>query len=90
MKTPTKPYSADSTINSIRGQYSSKVWHYLTAPLTWFVISADHDIRFMWRDKPEFSSGDDFDTGDSKHKVWFRVMESRYGDWRGIYGSNPT
>ena len=58
------------------------------AAATRFAINpAIHSIRCYWRDKPEFSSGDDFDTGDSKHKVWFRFMESQYTDWRGIDGS---
>lgn len=90
LKTPEVPFSADNTINSIRGEFGFKVWHFLTDTNNWFLISADHDIKTMWRDKPEMSSGDDFDTGDSKHKVYFRFMESRFGDWRGIHGSNPS
>ena len=65
-----------------------RIWHFLSDTDAWFAINpAIHSIRCYWRDKPEFSSGDDFDTGDSKHKVWFRFMESQYTDWRGIDGS---
>ncbi len=90
LKTPELPYTTENTINAIRGEFGFKVWHYLTDTNNWFLVSSTHDVRAMWRDKTEFSSGDDFDTDDSKHKVYFRFMESRFGDWRGVYGSNPT
>lgn len=88
-KTPTLPYTDQNTINSIKGEFGYQVWHFLSDTNNWFLVARDNDIQFMWRDKPRFSSGDDFDTGDSKHKVYFRVMESRYGDWRGIDGNAP-
>lgn len=90
LKTPELPYTTDNTINSINGLLQYKVWHFLVDTNDWFILAGDnHDIKFMWRDKPNFSSGDDFDTGDSKHKVYFRCVESQFSDWRGIDGSHP-
>jgi hypothetical protein len=90
LKAPTLPYTNENTINVLKGAFGFQVWHFLTGTKVWFLIAkGGHDVQFFWRDKPEFTSGDDFDTGDSKHKVYFRCMESRFGTWRGIDGSNP-
>lgn len=88
LKTPELPYTADNTINVLKGEFGFNVWHFLTSSTAWYLLGPSHDINMFWRDKPEFSSGDDFDTGDSKHKVYFRVCESQYGDWRGIDGTD--
>lgn len=92
LKTPEMPYTDQNTINSLKAvdNYGYQTWHFLTSTTAWFLINRNHDIKFMWRDKPMFSSGDDFDTGDSKHKVYFRCVESQFSDWRGIDGSDGT
>lgn len=90
LKTPELPYTKDNTINVLNGEFGFQIWHFLTlSTKVWFLLGGNSDVWFFWRDRPEFQSSDDFDTGDSKHKCYFRVMESRYGDWRGIDGSNP-
>lgn len=88
LKTPLMPYTDQNTKNILAGEFGFKVWHFLTDTDSWYLHGGSSDINFFWRDKPEFSSGDDFDTGDSKHKVYFRVCESQFGDWRGIDGSS--
>jgi hypothetical protein len=90
LKTPELPYTDQNTINAIKGEFGHSVWHFLTSSTAWFLIGSSHDINFFWRDKPAFSSGDDFDTGDSKHKVYLRLCESQFGDWRGIDGTDGT
>jgi hypothetical protein len=88
LKTPELPYTTDNTINALKGEFGFTVWHFLTSTTAWFLVASSHEINAFWRDKPEFSSGDDFDTGDSKHKVYFRFAESQFSDWRGIDGTD--
>jgi len=88
LKTTELPYTNQNTVNAIReDNLQHKVWHFLTDSDAWFLTSPDHDINMFWREKPVFSSGDDFDTGDAKHKVYFSVTTPSYGDWRGIFGN---
>lgn len=89
LKTPLLPFTTDNTINALKGEFGHRTWHFLTDTNNWFLLAGKHDINFWWRDRPEFSSGDDFDTGDSKHKVYYRNTDSQYGDWRGIDGNAP-
>lgn len=90
LKTPNLPFTDQNTINAIKGEFGHQVWHFLTSSTAWFLMGRGHDINFWWRDRPEFSSSDDFDTGDSKHKVYFRLAETQYGDWRYIDGTDGT
>jgi len=88
LKTPLLPFTNENTINALSGEFGFKVWHFITDTDSWYLQGSSTDINAFWRDKPEFSSGDDFDTGDSKHKVYLRFAESQFGDWRGIDGSS--
>lgn len=59
---------------------------FLTDTDSWFVIATEHDVNYMERKAPNFTSQDDFDTGDSKHRGTVRHT-SGFGKWQGIWGS---
>jgi hypothetical protein len=91
LRTPNVPYSADNTINAIKDEgISFREWHFLTSTTAWFLLASDHDINMFWREKPTFASGDDFDTGDAKHKVYMSLSTPSFGSWRGIDGTDGT
>lgn len=62
------------------------VWHYLTDPDAWFLLSKRNYLKFWWRVKPSFKNDDDFDTDDAKFKARQRFSVA-YTDFRGTYGS---
>jgi len=91
LKTPELPYTNQNTINAIRDEgLMFREWHFLTSTTAWFLLASDHDINMFWREKPVFASGDDFDTGDAKHKTYFSIAKSDWGEWRGIDGTDGT
>jgi hypothetical protein len=91
-----KPYTANNEINAlVEEDLSYMVDHYLGSSTMWVLTSkgglqdgVGHDRNFFWRQKPIFDSGDDFDTGDAKFKVFFRAS-SGFGYWYGSDGSQP-
>lgn len=52
----------------------------------WFLNAKDHDVNFMWKQKPMQESENDFDTGNTKFKSTqrFTVFEN---EWRGTFGN---
>ena len=91
LKSEKIPYSVENTYNAIKDSgFGFKEWHFLTSATAWFLLGPDHDINMFWREKPSFASGDDFDTGDAKHKVYLSVTTSQFGDWKGIDGNDGT
>lgn len=55
----------------------------------WFLRSAEHDLKWYWKEQPKQSSETEFDTDNIKYKA-----KMRYGiwadNWRGIYGNDGT
>lgn len=65
-----------------------KLNHYLTNPSAWFVrTNIPNGMTFFWRNKPEFSQDNDFDTKNAKAATYMRFSQG-ITDPRGIYGSN--
>lgn len=62
------------------------VWRYLTDPDAWFAMAQFHYLKHWWRMRPDFQSGDDFDTRDAKYSSVQR-HDSGYTSWRGVGGS---
>jgi hypothetical protein len=60
--------------------------HYLTDPISWYIVADNHDMNYFDRRAPRLTNTDDFETGDAKFKLT-RRNGSGFGDWRGIYGS---
>jgi hypothetical protein len=53
---------------------------------SWFVVCKEHDVNYKERKAASFTSQDDFDTGDSKHRGTVRHT-SGFGKWQGVWGS---
>lgn len=59
---------------------------WLTDNDAWFMLGANHDIRFYWRQRMETYTWDDLNAGGTFHKVDQR-HSTGFGDWRETYGS---
>lgn len=82
------PESANNNINAFKGEgLNYMVVPYLTSDTAWFVLSADHDLRFMWRKKLAFQNSNDFQTSNSLFKTSQRFATT-FWDYRGAYGSS--
>ena len=85
-----KPFTANNEINPLMDEdLSWMISHYQTDADAWSLWSGkdQHDYNVFWRIRPQFSSSDDFDTGDAKFKVRQRLIAG-FGEWRGVYASN--
>lgn len=83
------PYRADNEINAlVPDDITYMISHYLTTATNWFLLAAmsDHDLQFLWRDRPIFDAFDDPRTKGAVFTVYQRHTKG-FGDWRGIYGS---
>jgi phage major head subunit gpT-like protein len=80
--------TADNDLNFYKGKYKIIAWEYLTINTTaWFLIdSAQHEINWFWRIKPEFKQDSAFDTGMALYKTRARFSNG-FSDWRGVWGS---
>lgn len=82
---PNAPGSMNNDINALKNEdLTFKVSHFLVSTSAWFMSSAEHDRRFYKRRGVRFRSADDFNSGDSKHKVDMRCcagFTSFYGTW---------
>lgn len=80
--------TADNDYNFYRGNFKVISWEYLTVNNTvWFLIdSAQHQVNWFWRVKPEFKQDVAFDTGMAVYKSRTRFSNG-WSDWRGIWGS---
>lgn len=84
-----KPYTANNEINPLKsdGSVDYLLCRYLSDNDSWFLLSNEHDLRFLWRVKPETSEADDFLSGDALFKVYARYVAG-FSEWRGVYGSS--
>lgn len=85
-----KPHVADNEINPVNVEehvgMSYMVVRWLTSDTAFFILAKNHDLRFMWRKKAKFQSGDDFSTGNALFKSTMRFATACY-DWRGAYAN---
>lgn len=81
------PGSTNNDVNALQDEgLTYDVSHFLVSTSAWFILASqgEHDLRFYKRRGVRFRSADDFDSGDSKHKVDFRCcagFTSFYGTW---------
>jgi phage major head subunit gpT-like protein len=88
VETSLKPNTNDNNINPVNDlDLKHMVWHYLTDDKAWFLLGDRHFVNFYWRERPQFDSAMDFDTGDAKFKMTYRHSLG-HSDWRGVYGSS--
>ncbi|MBP7937900.1 MAG: Mu-like prophage major head subunit gpT family protein [Phycisphaerae bacterium] len=88
------PYTADNTVNSVRGLLKKKVWSRLTDPDSWFVLAGKagkpgakgHGLVAVIRQMPEFRKDNVFASGDRQYAGDFRIGFGAY-DFRGVDGS---
>jgi hypothetical protein len=89
--TAKQPFVADNEINPlIQDDLSYMVCHYFTNATQWFVASrANHDLQFLFRDRPIF---DAFDAPWNKNAIFtvYQRHTKGYGSWRGIDGSRGS
>jgi hypothetical protein len=89
IQSPYVPYSANNEINVLKsdGTVEYMLVRYLADADSWFLLSADHDLNFWWRVRPETSESDDFLSGDALYKIYARYTKG-FSEWRGTYGSS--
>jgi len=81
-----------NTVNPENGMvdpYKLLVSRYLTSSTAWFLLSPDHDFRFLWKSQPVMDSKDDFLTNNALFKVFMRftAFVNRY---KGAYGNEGS
>jgi hypothetical protein len=89
LRSAQKPFTGDNTVNILSGEFGFTVNHYLGSTTRYWLLAEEHDMNVFKRNRPEFSNGDDFPTGDALFKVYLREG-SGYGDWRGVAGSDAS
>lgn len=83
-----KPGTANNDINALKGEgLSFMVSHYKTDTDAWFLIGDQHDLNYIWDERPRNDSEEDFDTEVLKHKV-VEGMFVGFGEWRGVWGTS--
>ena len=92
MKSVLQNDTANNAINALKATNAFpngiKLNHYFTNPQAWFVrTNIPNGMTFFWRNKPEFSQDNDFDTKNAKAATYMRFSLGNT-DPRGIYGSN--
>lgn len=92
MKSVLQNDTANNAINVLKATNAFprgiKLNHYFTAPSAWFVrTNIPQGMTYFWREKPEFSQDNDFDTKNAKAATYMRLSLG-CTDPRGIYGSN--
>jgi hypothetical protein len=83
-----KPGTANNEINAIREEgLSFMVSHYLTDVDDWFLIGDQHDLNFIWDQKPRGGMEEDFDQEVIKRKV-VQGFVVGHGEFRGTWGTS--
>ena len=83
-----KPGTANNDINAIKGEgLSFMVSHYKTDTDAWVAIGDQHDLNFIWDERPRTATEEDFDTEVYKHKC-VEGFYVGFGEWRGTWGTS--
>lgn len=87
LRSEFKPGTADNEENALKSKgMQFVVNHFLTDTDAWFVLAAEHKLKWWNRVPMQFFRGSDFDSGDAKFKARVRYSKG-FSDWRGIAGS---
>ena len=92
LKSVLQSGTANNDINALKATNAFpegiKLNHYLTAAHAWYVrTNVMNGMQFFWRDKPEFTQDNDYDTKNLKASTYMR-FSCGATDPRGIAGSN--
>lgn len=83
-----KPGTANNDINALKDEgLSFMVSHYKTDTDAWVVIGDQHDINFIWDERPRTGTEEDFDSEVIKHKC-VEGFAVGFGEWRGTWGTS--
>lgn len=83
-----KPGTANNEINALRNYgLSYQVLSYLTDNDAWFVQTDQHDMNFVWDERPRGGMQEDFDAEVIKRKV-VEGFAVGHGESRGIWGTS--
>src|SRR5207248_4719858 len=66
---------------------SSDLSHYVTDVNAWFLVGDQHDLNFIWDQKPRGGMEEDFDQEVIKRKV-VQGYVIGHGEWRGTWGTS--
>lgn len=84
-----KPGTANNEVNALQDAgLSFMVSHYLTSVADWFVQCDQHDLSFIWDERPRAGMENDFDAEVIKRKI-VEGFVAGHGEWRGIWGTHP-
>jgi hypothetical protein len=92
LKSVLQPSTANNNINVLKATNAFpkgiKLNHYFTSAHAFFIrTNCPNGMQMFWRDQPEFSQDNDFDTKNAKAAAYMR-MSVGCTDPRGIFGSN--
>jgi len=80
------PESANNTINVYKGRLNVVVNDFLTDTDAWFILCDRHKVIWFDRIMPDHETGNDFNTGNMKHKVRSRWSNGWSLPW-GAFGT---
>lgn len=89
MRTSTEPFTANLTVNVVKGKFPGGVElnHYLTDTDAWFIRTNSPDgMKYFERRGDTFSTDNDFDSDNAKFKAVSRYSFG-WTDPRGLFGS---
>lgn len=93
LKSVLQSHTGNNAINVLKATNAFpkgiKMNHYFTNPNAWFVrTNCPNGMQMFWRNKPQFSQDNDFDTKNAKAASYMRFSVGAT-DPRGIFGSSP-
>jgi hypothetical protein len=84
-----KPGTANNEVNALKDAgLSFMVSHYLSNTKQWHVVCDQHDLSFIWDERPRGGMENDFDAEVIKRKIVEGFVVG-HGEWRGTWGANP-
>lgn len=92
LKSVLQSNTANNNINVLKATSAFpkgiKLNHYFTSPHAFFIrTNCPNGMQLFWRNRPEFSQDNDFDTKNAKAATYMRLSVG-CTDPRGIFGSN--
>lgn len=67
------PWTANNlTVNVHQNELQLESWPFLTDDDAWFIQCAEHELKFVWRERPTFDSYDDKNTRSAKFAAFMR------------------
>lgn len=85
-----EPGTANNDVNTTKGMLDVQIHHFFTSTTAWFVSTKGKNfLKFVWRQKPNMESADDFDTKGVKNSVdaRFSAYAFKYPGWFGSTGA---